>query len=87
MHDHAFHASHAFTRAHKAAARHARRGNLALADKWLKIAERHERLMHRLHVLEREGAELATDREKERALRRMIRKGELVPESWREREK
>lgn len=48
---HHFHASHAFTKAHTAAARAAARGDLVAADKWLKIAERHERLALKLFKL------------------------------------
>lgn len=79
MHQHAFHGAHAFTRAHKAATRHTRRGNLELADKWLKIAERHERLLCRLHRLHLENARFVTFCEEQRALRRMLRSGELEP--------
>jgi hypothetical protein len=81
MNMHAFHGAHAFTRAHKAAARHARRGNLALADKWLKIAERHERLLHRLQQLQLTDLKLVTFREEQRVFRRMIRTGELKPDA------
>ena len=46
-----FTASRAFTCAHKAAARAARRGDITAADKWLRVAERHERLALRLYKL------------------------------------
>jgi hypothetical protein len=51
MYEHIFRAGHAFSRAHKAATRAACRGDLAGADKWLKLAERHERLAIRLYKL------------------------------------
>jgi hypothetical protein len=82
MDKHVFNGLHAFTRAHKAAARHARRGNLAYADKWLKIAERHERLLYRLQRLQMDNHKLITFREHQRVLRRALRTGELSPEDW-----
>jgi hypothetical protein len=68
-----FHAAHAFTRAHKAADRAARRGDLAGADKWLKIAERHERLAQRLLQLRNAELDLAMLEETVRAERRRLR--------------
>jgi len=73
-HRHHFHAGHAFTKAHKAAARAACRGDLVAADKWLKIAERHVRLMLRLYKLREIAEDHELAREAAIAERRRLRR-------------
>jgi len=74
IHRHQFNASHAFTKAHTAAARAAARGDIALADKWLKIAERHERLALMLFQLREIAERHELAREALIAERRRIRR-------------
>lgn len=74
MSRHQFTAAHAFTRAHKAASRAAGRGDLAAAEKWLKIAERHERLALRLYKLNDAALDLAVLEEQARAERKRLRR-------------
>jgi hypothetical protein len=68
-----FPASHAFTRAHVAASRAVARGDLRAADKWLRIAERHQRLAINLYRLCAAEDAAATQRVEERALRQQVR--------------
>lgn len=74
IHRHHFHAGHAFTQAHKAAARAASRGDLVAADKWLKIAERHERLALKLFKLREIAEVFEIGREAAIAEKRRIRR-------------
>lgn len=71
---HHFHAGHAFTKAHTAAARAAHRGDLVAADKWLKIAERHERLALKLFKLREIAEDHEIDHERFVAEKRRIRR-------------
>ena len=71
--NHQFIAAHAFTRAHKASARAAGRGDLVAAEKWLKLAERHERLALRLYKLNDAEIELDVLREQARLERKRLR--------------
>lgn len=74
MHIRHFPLAHAFTRAHKAAARAGRRGDLVAADRWLKIAERHERLALRLFTLAAAEDEMLTAKAWSIAERKRLRR-------------
>jgi hypothetical protein len=74
MHIRHFRLGHAFTRAHKAAARASRRGDLVAAVRWLKIAERHQRLALRLFTLAAAEDEMLTARAWSIAGRKRLRR-------------
>lgn len=74
MYRHLFHTAHAFSKAHRAAARCARQGDLVGADKWLKIAERHERLAQRLYKLREIEIDLGVHETEAVAEKRRLRK-------------
>lgn len=74
MRNHQFTAAQAFTHAHRAAAGAARRGDLAAADKWLRIAERHQKLALNLYKLNDAELDLEVLQAQARAERARLRR-------------